>query len=58
VIYSVKGGREPDRKMAILKIDFTLCSYGSMNVIKYRWEAGVKWEERICDSPNAKEHGL
>jgi hypothetical protein len=23
VIYSVKGGREPDRKMAILKIDFT-----------------------------------
>jgi hypothetical protein len=25
---------------------------------KLPWEAGVKWEERICVSPDAREHGL
>jgi len=25
---------------------------------KLPWDAGVKWEEWICISPDAREHGL
>jgi hypothetical protein len=25
---------------------------------KLPWDAGVKWEERICVSPDAREHDL
>ena len=30
----------------------------SQECCKLPWDAGVKWEERICISPDAREHDL